>query len=160
MVGIPVFVIISLIVWAVVRPRPGESIPNQGNKHLTSLTDTHEPYNSKPPTSGPHAGKAPWGISTTQIPDEVQVHNLEDGGVIVHYDPAQVTSSTIVELEEIVNPYYIKGKGIILEPYADMDSPIILTAWTKMLKLSLADVSVIKAFIDAYIGRDHHVPGQ
>lgn len=158
---IPIALIVGLIVWSANRPRPGEQISNQGNRHLKSKTETHEPYNSKPPTSGPHrSDKAPWGISNNQIPDELQLHNLEDGGVIVHYDPVQVSTSTIESLEAIVKPYYLKSKNIILEPYADMDSPIVLTAWTIIEKLSTPDEAIIKQFINAYIGIDHHLPGQ
>ncbi len=153
--------IVALIVWSATRPRPGQTMPNQGNRHLQALTDPHEPYNSKPPTSGPHLGnKAPWGISDKQIPDELQIHNLEDGGVIVHYDPAQVSTSTIRELTDIVSPYYLKGKNIILEPYANLDSPIVLTAWTRLIKLPAPDKIAIEQFISAYIGIDHHVAGQ
>ena len=160
LVVIPILTIVALIIWSVMQPSPGQKIPNRGNKHLGSLTDTHEPYNSKPPTSGPHIGKASWGITTKQIPDEMQVHNLEDGGVIVHYDPTKVTTSTIQELETIAKPYFLKGKNIILEPYAGLDSPIVLTAWTRTLLLPAVDSNVIEEFIDAYIGVDHHVPGQ
>ncbi len=160
LVGIPILAIIGLIVWSATRPNPGEKISNQGNRHLESETESHEPYNFKPPTSGPHVGKAPWGVSSKQIPDEVQVHNLEDGGVIVHYDPAKVTSSTIQELEGTVKPFFLKGKNIILEPYAEMESPITVTAWTRMLKLPSADAAAIEEFINAYIGIDHHVRGQ
>lgn len=156
---IPILAVVGLIVWSATRSRPGQSRPNQGNRHLSALTDAHESYNSKPPTSGPHiGGKAPWGITTTQIPDEIQVHNLEDGGVIVHYDPAQTATSTIQELETVVNPYYLKGKNIILEPYASMDAPIVLTAWTRIAKLPAFDKAAIEEFIKAYIGIDHHVP--
>lgn len=157
---VPALLIIGLIVREIMRPRPGVGIPTQGNRHLQSVTETHIAYNSKPPTSGPHVGKAPWGVSGSQIPDEVQVHNLEDGGVIVHYDPAQVSTSTMQALESVVQPYYIKGKNIILEPYAGMDSPIVLTAWTRLLKLSVADKIQIEQFINAYLGIDHHVQGQ
>jgi len=128
--------VVGLIIRLATWPRPGEQIESQGNRHLESLTDKHEPYNSKPPTSGPHVGsKASWGVSDKQISDELQTHNLEDGGVIIHYDPAQVVTGTIALLEEIVRPYYLKGKNIILEPYAGMDSPIVLTAWTRRAKL-------------------------
>lgn len=157
---IPVFLIVGLIVWGIMRPRPGADIPSQGNRHLQSLTETHKAYNSKPPTSGPHYSKAAWGISSSQIPDEMQVHNLEDGGVIVHYDPVQVSTSTMQTLEAVVQPYYLKGKNIILEPYAGMDSPIVLTAWTRLLKLSVPDKTQIEQFINAYVGIDHHVAGQ
>lgn len=160
-ITIPALVIIGLIVWSVARPRPGQKIANQGNRHLSVATDKHESYNSKPPTSGSHVGsKAPWGIATAQIPDELQVHNLEDGGVIVHYDPAQAATSTVQELELIIRPYLNKGKNIILEPYADMDAPIVLTAWTRILSLSSVDKNAIEAFITAYVGIDHHVLGR
>ena len=44
----------------------------------------HERYNSLPPTSGPHYPfTAPWGISSEPIPEELQVHNLEHGGVFI-----------------------------------------------------------------------------
>lgn len=158
---IPVLVVVGLIIWLGVRPRPGQKIANQGNRHLDTVTDTHEPYNSKPPTSGPHVGsKASWGIATAQIPDELQVHNLEDGGVIVHYDPAQAATSTVQELELIIRPYFNKGKNIVLEPYADMDAPIVLTAWTRILSLPSVDKNAIEAFITAYVGIDHHVLGR
>lgn len=152
--------VVGLIILSATRPRPGEKITDQGNLHLKSETETHVPYNSKPPTSGPHYSKAPWGISSVQIPDEIQVHNLEDGGVIVHYDPAQVTTSTIQQLTQLVQPRYINGKRIILEPYAKLDAPIVLTAWTRMQKLSSFDEQAILQFMNAYEGRDHHVPGQ
>lgn len=161
LVAIPTLAIVSLIAWSITRPRPGQHIPTQGNRHLTALTDTHEPYNSKPPTSGPHvSSKAPWGITTTQIPDELQVHNLEDGGVILQYNPVKTTTSTVQELETIVHPHYLKGKNIILEPYAEMDSPIVLTAWTRLLELPAIDKNAIEEFINAYVGIDHHVRGQ
>lgn len=154
---IPIIFIVWFIVWSAAQPRPGEELPNQGNRHLESLTEIHEPYNSKPPTSGPHRGnKAPWGISDAQIPDEIQVHNLEDGGVIVHYDRTQVTTTTIQQLETIVRPYYLKSKSIILEPYAGMESPITLTAWTKIDRLQTIDKERIEQFIKTYIGIDHH----
>ena len=38
--------------------RPGEEIPIMGRDHI-NVGDPHEPYNSNPPTSGPHAGPLP-----------------------------------------------------------------------------------------------------
>ena len=157
---LPIALVVILIIWAATRPRPGESVTNQGNRHLTSLTEAHGPYNSKPPTSGPHTtGKASWGITDSKIPDEIQVHNLEDGGVIVHYDPAQVVTSTVDQLKDIVQSLYVKGRHVILEPYAGLETPIVLTAWTRIEKLPTIDEEKIKQFITAYEGTDHHVPG-
>ncbi|MCH8049666.1 DUF3105 domain-containing protein, partial [Patescibacteria group bacterium] len=119
-----------------------------------SVDSPHVAYNTKPPTSGPHIGsKTRWGIYTEQIPDEIQIHNLEDGGVIVHYDPEKVDEETIDTLEAIVNSY---ADDVILEPYADMESTIVLTAWKRIDRLDQLDENRTREFIDAYRGIDHH----
>jgi len=43
---------------------PGVEMPDQGNVHIQLETDAHEPYNSDPPTSGPHMPYVPRGEST------------------------------------------------------------------------------------------------
>lgn len=151
-------VLIGLVAWIALRPRPGQSVSSLGNRHIEKIGDSHEPYNSKPPTSGPHVGTiATWGVHTEQIPDELQVHNLEDGGVILHYDPDRVDTGTLGALTSLVKRYPDK---VILEPYAGMDAPMVLTAWTKIDKLEGFNKARIKAFINAYRGIDHHVPGE
>ena len=66
---------------------PGAQFADQGNLHVASPDLPHEQYNSDPPTSGPHLPYiAPWGVHTRSIVRELQVHNLEDGGVVVQYN--------------------------------------------------------------------------
>lgn len=149
-----VIAIVALLIFAVTRPKPGEFVSTLGNQHIASIDTPHAPYNTIPPTSGPHIGSiAPWGVSETQIPDEMQVHNLEDGGVIVHYDPERTESTTLVSLTEIVNAYH---EGVILEPYADLSHPIVLTAWSRIDRLESLDTERIQRFIQAFRGIDHH----
>ncbi len=73
------------------RPLPGKAQVNEGQEHI-ELGASHAPYKTNPPTSGPHyVQQANWGIHKAFIPNEYQVHNLEHGGVIVHYRcPSQV----------------------------------------------------------------------
>lgn len=69
----------------VLTPLPGQKVPEMGREHIAVGT-SHKTYNSNPPTSGPHyADTANWGIHQTTIQDEYLIHNLEHGGVIVHY---------------------------------------------------------------------------
>lgn len=151
--AIPV-ILVLIIIFAATRPRPGESVADIGNQHLTSIEQEHVSYNTSPPTSGPHLNqKAAWGVSEEQIVDELQVHNLEDGGVIIHYDPEKVDDATKTNLANIVNGYSDK---VILEPYADLETAIVLTAWTKIDKLQAFDEDEITSFIAAYRGIDHH----
>lgn len=147
-------VVIVLLIIAATRPRPGDSVPSLGNQHLQSIDEQHMAYNTSPPTSGPHLGqKAPWGVSDEQISDELQVHNLEDGGVIVHYDQQKTDEDTLERLTEVVRRYTDK---VILEPYANLETPIVLTAWGRIDKLEAYDETRITSFISAYRGIDHH----
>src|SRR4029453_18526679 len=42
---------------------PGRVMADQGNLHIDSATQPHEPYNSDPPTSGRHLPHIPpWGV--------------------------------------------------------------------------------------------------
>lgn len=134
---------------------PGTSLPTLGNDHLPSLSTPHPPYNSDPPTSGPHLGsRADWGIHAEPIPKELQVHNLEDGGVLVQYNCPQSCPDLVERLTGIVSRY---DKQVILAPYPGMDKRIALTAWGWLDKLDEFDEQRIVRFIKAYRGIDHHV---
>ncbi|MBI4593322.1 MAG: DUF3105 domain-containing protein [Candidatus Rokubacteria bacterium] len=131
---------------------PGTSVPDQGNRHIGAATDPHEPYNTDPPTSGPHLSYlAPWGIHTRPIPPELQVHNLEDGGVVVQYNCE--CPNLADQLAKIVGGY---SKQVILAPYPGMKSRIALTAWTRIDAFEQFDEPRVRRFIEAYRGIDHH----
>jgi hypothetical protein len=131
---------------------PGESVPLQGNDHIASIGAPHIPYNSDPPTSGPHVGfVARWGLHSTPVPKELQVHNLEDGGVIIQYN-CNDCKDLISNLTRVAKRY----NRILLAPYPNLDSKIALTAWGKIDKLQEFDEKRIIRFIEAYIGIDHH----
>ncbi len=144
--------VVGYFAYRAVADLPGAKLPSQGNRHLQSLTEPHEPYNSDPPTSGPHVSwLAPWGVHTRPIPPELQVHNLEDGGVLVQYS---CTCPELVEqLRGVVTRY---DRFVILAPYPRMSSRIALTAWTRLETLDEFDEQRIRRFIEAYRGRDHH----
>lgn len=152
------------------KPQPGEFVVSLGNKHIQNITDEHEQYNSVPPTSGTHVGgKASWGVSDSPIPDELQLHNLEDGGVMVQYNctpgkPADDTatpsaeekdqcSQLVEKLSAIVKKYPEK---VAMAPYSKLDTKIALTAWTRLDKFSDFDEERIQKFIKAFKGIDHH----
>jgi hypothetical protein len=131
---------------------PGAKMPDQGNLHLRTAGDPHEPYNSDPPTSGPHLPYiAPWGVHTRPIQRELQVHNLEDGGVLVQYNCE--CPDLVAKLRDVVQQY---EKFVILAPYPEMKSPIALTAWTRIETLQEFNEARIRRFIEAYRGIDHH----
>ena len=134
----------------------GEFVPSMGNRHISPSQVGLTTYSSNPPTSGPHLSSIePWGIRTRPISKELQVHNLEDGGVIVQYDcpeTSQECRSLVEKLARIVRRY----DHAILAPYPKMSHKIALTAWTRIDKFNEFDEERIVRFIDAYIDVDHH----
>lgn len=132
---------------------PGELLPSLGNQHIPP-PQTFDGYNSVPPTSGPHYGNlTEWGIHSQPIQDELQVHNLEDGGVGIQYDCPDGCPELVAQLTEIVSRY---PDRVFLAPYPGMDSTIVLTAWTRIDKFDEFDERRIIRFIEAYRGIDHH----
>ena len=150
-----VLVVAAAIGWFAYRASadlPGEKFADLGNEHIQTASDPHTAYNSEPPTSGPHLPYiAPWGIHTRPIPNELQVHNLEDGGVVVQYNCE--CRDLVAKLKAIVDKY---DHQVILAPYPGMKPKIALTAWTRLDTMDELEEGRVTRFIEAYRGIDHH----
>jgi hypothetical protein len=152
---------------------PGESFPDQGNNHIQALTDAHDPYNSDPPTSGPHMpGLAAWGFYDKPQANEELVHNLEDGGVILWYRE-DIAPADLDQLKAMVKSYDSNfvtrqlptGDGgrvaqhVVLTPYPPLKGTsnlVVATAWTRMQRFQTLDLDGMRHFIDMYRAIDHH----
>jgi len=145
--------------WYIVNrasPPTDEFVPSLGNRHITRNQMGLTNYNSNPPTSGPHLPSiAHWGVHENPIPKELQVHNLEDGGVMVQYN-CQRTSQDCKELVEKLAQVVRRNEHAILAPFAGMSHRIALTAWTRIDKFNGFDEKRIVRFIEAYMDIDHH----
>lgn len=135
--------------------RPGEKFASLGNVHLLSLSSPHVPYNSDPPTSGPHMPSvAQWGSHFEPLPDEYVVHNMEDAGVVLWYDMGtpEENAERVAALEQVSQGY----RRIIIVPREDLGSQYVLTAWQRLQRFDDIDEEGMRRFIDAYEGIDHH----
>jgi len=157
---------------------PGTLLPSLGNAHIESVDTPHPAYNSDPPTSGHHLKYvAKWDMHSEPIPKELQVHNLEDGGVIIQYNCPKACPELVANLEAIFARYrqmanddvpehvrkknpYLRSKyhHLVLAPYPSMDATIALTSWQHIDTFDAYDEQRIVQFIEAYIGIDHHPP--
>ncbi len=173
-------VIIGFVVYLLIRgaqPVAGEETLNsQGNSHIDFGLASPLPYNSTPPTSGPHYGNLiGWNIYSADQPQRYEhlVHNLEDAGVVIYYQCPDNCPDVLKQLTDIVAPYLKAGKHVAVVPnnpnwtvdnsqplHKDMGARIALTAWTKILKMNAVNADAIHKFIDHYEGIDHHVSGQ
>ena len=122
----------------------GEKMPNQGAIHLEE-GEKYEDYNSNPPTSGPHwAGVAGAGIKDEAVPDELILHSMEHGAVVIWYK-SDLPQSDVDKIKEAFNS--ASGKKIML-PRENLDVPVALTSWGYLLKLDTIDEVKIKEFIE------------
>lgn len=132
---------------------PGRTVPSLGNEHIEAPSSPHLPYNSDPPTSGPHTPYiARWGVHKVPVAREIQVHNLEDGGIMVQYN-CQRCDDLIAQLERLTTEF----NPIVVAPYPTGKFLIALTAWGRIDTLDAYDEARIRRFIQAYMGIDHHV---
>ena len=162
-IGGAVVVVVVLVVLGIVLSGGGTAqvgqqvepqVPAPG-EHIQNVTDPHPTYTSNPPTSGYHfVTPANGGVYTQPLPDEVTVHNLEHGFVIVHYRQ-DLDAATVAQLTTLTRTLQQQNSCIILEPRAvdKLEVPIALTAWNWLLKLQGYDEASIRAFFRAHVGR-------
>jgi hypothetical protein len=155
-IGAGVLVVIAvLIAWAAINEanKPGQGVAQDASPHIADVTSPHAPYSTDPPTSGPHVSQVPaWGISSTAIAKELQVHALEDGGVVINYKP-DLDQATIDKLTALTQSY---DSEVVLAPYPNLSNAIVLTAWTRIQRFDQYDEAGLRRFIDTFRGIDHH----
>lgn len=133
----------------VIANRPGDEVEDLGNSHV-EIGTVVEDYNTTPPTSGNHYPTwSEWGMFTTPIRNEIQVHNLEHGGVMIQYNP-NISDEVLSQLVEVVRELGSIHRKLALAPYPNLDKEIALTAWTRIDKFDGFDAERIRAFVNEY----------
>lgn len=153
--------VVAIVAFVAFRPLPEEladveRFTDMGGGHLEQ-GETPPTYNSSPATSGRHSpASAQCGIYTSEIPDPVQIHNLEHGTVIIQYQP-DLDASEIGALESYARS---KPSHILLAPRADLMDPVVVTSWTRMLRLEFVDIETIDLYFGqfAFTGPEVGVP--
>ncbi len=139
--------VIGGITWFIVQEanKPGQGVAQIPSQHIQSVDAPHS-YNNDPPTSGPHlGGQASWGVSSIPITKELQLHNLEDGGVVINYRP-DLDKGMVDKLAELARSY---PSDILMAPYPGLANAIVLTAWNRVDRLDTLDEARIKRFVNA-----------
>jgi hypothetical protein len=110
-------------------------------------TEENLTYDPAPPTGGEHYPvPATCGFyESDPPPDEMLVHDIEHGAVWIAYDPdlddAQKSAlSTLVAQQAKVTA----------TPYPDLDSPLVVTAWARQLRLDSVGDPRLLQFIETY----------
>lgn len=126
---------------------PGVRLEDQGREHIPE-GGSHAPYNASPPTSGWHYDRwASWGIKTEPLPPELYIHNMEHGGVILHYNCPDGCPDEVAQMEEIVQ----RTDETILMPNPNIESRFALTAWNWVLTMDEYDDGQARDFVRSHL---------
>jgi Protein of unknown function (DUF3105) len=105
------------------------ALDNASDHSDVPTLQTKPKWNSSPPTSGPHYGvPAVWGSYDEEVPLVQTVHNLEHGGVVIHYGPdvpdaeVEALKSWYADLDE--------PNGLVISPLSTNAAKLTLSAWT------------------------------
>lgn len=127
----------------------------EGSTHVEAPATVE--YESNPPSSGNHYGQtARWGVYRETVQAEILVHNLEHGGVVVHYRSDDLTSEEIEALEDLVEGYPDSldiGAGVILNPSDDIPTPVAMASWQHTQTCEEVSIIVVRSFIEERCGK-------
>jgi Protein of unknown function (DUF3105) len=102
------------------------AMKNLGNHTDVPSVDTKVQWNSNPPTSGPHYGQwAVWNFYDSAVPLTMSTHNLEHGGIVIHYGP-QLPASELSKLRSFYND---DPNAMLVAPLASAGNKVIASAW-------------------------------
>jgi hypothetical protein len=107
--------------------------------------ETPVTYAQTPPAGGEH--NPMWlncGVYTKPVPNENAVHSLEHGALWVTYDPS-ISDAELATLKSKLPSTYI-----VLSPFDDLPSPIVLSGWNVQLKVDSADDPRIEEFLEEH----------
>lgn len=129
--------------------------PNSGRGHGAHGAVYH--YDQTFPTSGRHdpVWTVPGIYRAPQRPGQL-VHALEHGNVVIYYDALE--PGVFDTLKAWAELYGGQWDGLVVAPMDGLGSDLVLTAWTKTLRLSSFDAALAAAFVDAYRGRGPEHP--
>ncbi|WP_338540961.1 DUF3105 domain-containing protein [Paenibacillus tundrae] len=117
---------------------------------------TEEPINYEMtiPTSGPHnPHDIKFGFYTDFPGYPYLVHNLEHGDIIIYY--REDATDQLKDHLKYLTKFREAGAGILAVPNKDIPegSEVVVTAWTKTMKLATFNDAKVGAFIQKYINQ-------
>lgn len=149
LVGIPLAILVVVLVGVVAASvfQPGI----EGVAQFSGVQRAHDvgakfPAGGLPPVGGIHPPS--WqtcGIYDVPVDTGLAVHSMEHGAVWISYHP-DVPAGEVALLEEHAGD----DAFVLMSPYPDQDSEIVLTAWSVQLPLDSAEDERIPEFISRY----------
>ena len=110
-------------------------------------------YPTAPPYGGPHV-ETPFlvrcGIYREQQTFEGVTHTMEHGTVIWYYHPDVVGPEEVETMRRLAGELLSDGRKLVLTPHREIQTPIALSAWGRLLGLQQYEADTIRAFVTAF----------
>ena len=107
-------------------------------------------YESNPPTFGPHFGTtSPAGFFDEPVVEEILVHNLEHGQIVIHYNP-DASQETKDKIDELVDQ---EPQATLAVPNASIEKSVVFTAWGALQACDEPAQEAADAFRERFQGR-------
>lgn len=103
-------------------------------------------FGGLPPMGGAHAST--WqncGTYAEPVAPQYAIHSMEHGAVWVSYHP-DLPADQIAALQEMAQDQ----PELLLSPYPEQSSPIVLTSWDRQLPLDSANDERVEEFVARY----------
>ena len=109
-------------------------------------------YSTVPPTSGDHWDRwADCGIYLEGVPDELIVHNLEHGNIVVSYN--LTTEEEVAMLLSVINGIRLSRNWAVVRSHDRLEpGTVALATWGMLDTMDGVDRGRITAFFDDFIG--------
>ena len=132
---------------------PGRKMPDRGQGHVDVGKAIQ--YAEYPPTSGQHwPVVAKWGVVYPEaLPDEVYVHNLEHGGIVLLYKCATPCPEVVPQLTELLGSLPKSKYGypkVVISPNSRIKTRFALLAWTRLDEFDKLDRDRVVRFVQAW----------
>ncbi|HLE53219.1 MAG TPA: DUF3105 domain-containing protein [Anaerolineales bacterium] len=157
-VGLALAAIIGYALWVAFRPTAGQSVPIMADTGHIPDDAVPGPYNSDPPTSGPHyAEDLPAGIyqeadlaGLPEHPEGLLVHSLEHGYVIFWYNCDLLDEGGCSELKEQIQGVMDQSDNfkVIAFPWKSTDAPLVMTSWGKLQRFESFNPAQAQQFVE------------
>lgn len=132
----------------------GLHFTDQGDE-LLAPGSRHPPYDSVPPTSGPHV---PVTLRTDHGPlsDDEILQALSDGDIVIAYGTPRPPVRLLDLVDALAGPFTpalaASGQAIMLD-HRPGTPGLLALAWTRMLRARGPADPLLRQFVETYLGR-------
>ena len=134
---------------------PGQEFPDQGSRELRPGQRPSVPYNSDPPTSGPHVRLLPRAQGQPLSDDQI-LSAIAAGNVVLLYGtepPPPALRALAAEVGEPFDPALLNAGQVVVLGRRPGTRGVVAVAWRRLLRVAGPEDPGLREFADFWLGR-------